>query len=75
MGRACAVIATALTIRALRRQPTATSSCLRTSRVLENVAGRVWHMVKAAGSRPVQRTGSVIPHAVLGGLHHCYVRV
>jgi len=26
-------------------------------------------------SRPVQRTGSVIPHAVLGGLHHCYVRV
>jgi transposase InsO family protein len=29
----------------------------------------------APASRPVQRTGSVIPHAVLGGLHHCYVRV
>ena len=29
----------------------------------------------APASRPVQRTGSVIPHAVLGGLHHCCVRV
>jgi len=29
----------------------------------------------APTSRPVQRTGSVIPQAVLGGLHHCYVRV
>ena len=26
-------------------------------------------------SRPVQRTGGVIPHAVLGGLQHYYVRV
>jgi transposase InsO family protein len=29
----------------------------------------------APASRPVQRTGSVIPHTVLGGLHHWYVRV
>jgi len=29
----------------------------------------------APALRPVQRTGSVISHAVLGGLHHCYVRV
>jgi transposase InsO family protein len=26
-------------------------------------------------SRPVQRTGSIMSHAVLGGLHHHYVRV
>jgi hypothetical protein len=26
-------------------------------------------------SRPVQRTGSIISHALLGGLHHRYVRV
>src|SRR5712664_3772579 len=25
-------------------------------------------------SRPVQRTGSIISHALLGGLHHHYVR-
>ena len=29
----------------------------------------------APASRPVQRTESVIPHPVLGSLHHCYVRV
>src|SRR5262245_5668979 len=26
-------------------------------------------------SRPVQRTGSIVSHALLGGLHHHYVRV
>jgi len=26
-------------------------------------------------SRPVQRTGSITSHALLGGLHHEYVRV
>jgi hypothetical protein len=26
-------------------------------------------------SRPVQRTGSIKSHALLGGLHHLYVRV
>src|ERR1700737_1403966 len=26
-------------------------------------------------SRPVQRTGAISPHAILGGLHHQYVRV
>jgi hypothetical protein len=26
-------------------------------------------------SRPIQRTGSIISHALLGGLHHQYVRV
>ncbi|MGB8893085.1 MAG: integrase core domain-containing protein [Pseudolabrys sp.] len=26
-------------------------------------------------SRPIQRTGSIRSHSVLGGLHHCYVRV
>jgi hypothetical protein len=26
-------------------------------------------------SRPVQRAGSIISHALLGGLHHYYVRV
>ena len=26
-------------------------------------------------SRPVQRTGSITSHALLGGLHHQYVRV
>jgi len=26
-------------------------------------------------SRPVQRTGRIMSHAVLGGLHHHYVRI
>ncbi len=26
-------------------------------------------------SRPVQRTGSIMSHALLGGLHHHYIRV
>jgi hypothetical protein len=26
-------------------------------------------------SRPVQRTGNINSHAILGGLHHHYVRV
>jgi hypothetical protein len=26
-------------------------------------------------SRPIQRTGSIKSHAILGGLHHHYVRV
>ena len=26
-------------------------------------------------SRPVQRTGNIRSHAILGGLHHLYVRV
>jgi transposase InsO family protein len=26
-------------------------------------------------SRPVQRTGSIMSHALLGGLHHHYMRV
>jgi len=26
-------------------------------------------------SRPIQRTGSILSHAILGGLHHHYVRV
>jgi len=26
-------------------------------------------------SRPVQRTGSIMSHTLLGGLHHLYVRV
>jgi len=26
-------------------------------------------------SRPVQRSGSIMSYALLGGLHHCYVRV
>src|SRR5262245_43726258 len=26
-------------------------------------------------SRPIQRTGSIVSHALLGGLHHHYVRV
>jgi hypothetical protein len=26
-------------------------------------------------SRPVQRIGSITPHALLGGLHHHYMRV
>jgi transposase InsO family protein len=26
-------------------------------------------------SRPIQRTGSIMSHALLGGLHHHYVRV
>ena len=29
----------------------------------------------APASRPVQRTGSISSHAILGGLHHHYVRV
>ena len=26
-------------------------------------------------SRPIQRTGSILSHPILGGLHHHYVRV
>jgi hypothetical protein len=29
----------------------------------------------APASRPVQRAGSISSHAILGGLHHHYVRV
>ena len=39
---------------------------MRTHRSLDN---------DAPLSRPVQRTGSVMSHALLGGLHHHYVRV
>jgi len=35
-----------------------------------------WSLAKDAPvSRPIQRTGSIRSHAVLGGLHHHYVRV
>ena len=35
-----------------------------------------WSLDKDAPvSRPVQRTGIISPHAILGGLHHHYVRV
>ena len=39
---------------------------MRTHRSLDKDAPR---------SRPVQRTGSIMSHALLGGLHHHYVRV
>jgi transposase InsO family protein len=35
-----------------------------------------WALAKDAPvSRPIQRTGSIRSHAILGGLHHHYVRV
>jgi Integrase core domain len=34
-----------------------------------------WLDKDAPVSRPVQRAGSIISHALLGGLHHRYVRV
>jgi hypothetical protein len=39
---------------------------LRTHRSLDKDAPR---------SRPIQRTGSIMSHALLGGLHHHYARV
>jgi hypothetical protein len=35
-----------------------------------------WSLNKdTPASRPVQRTGNIMSHALLGGLHHHYVRV
>jgi hypothetical protein len=41
-------------------------NAMRTHRSLDKDAPR---------SRPVQRTGSIVSYALLGGLHHHYVRV